>query len=127
MIFDKDFISQLLVKADLSERQRQNFDLRNSDADTSQRMLNALQPGTKVPVHRHVDTAETVICVCGKMEEIFYESVNADNTEFKEISRTLLCPTDGIYGMQIEAGVWHSINVIVPSVIFEAKDGAYKG
>lgn len=126
MIFDKIFLDELLQKATVSERLRQNFDLRNSSADTSQRMFNALQPGTKVQIHRHEDTSETVICVCGRLEEIFYEPVNADNSEFKEISRILLCPNEGKFGMQIPTGVWHSINVIEPSVIFEAKDGAYK-
>lgn len=127
MIFNKEFICQLLEKAASSERLRQNHDLRNSAADTSQRMMNALQPGTQVPIHRHTDTAETVICISGRLEEIFYESANIDNTEFKEISRFMLCPSEGNYGMQIPAGTWHSINVIEPSVIFEAKDGAYKG
>lgn len=126
MIFNKDFICQLLDNANLSERLRQNYDLRNSAADTSQRMMNALQPGTQVPIHKHTDTAETVICISGRLEEIFYESTNIDNTEFKEISRFMLCPSEGNYGMQIPAGTWHSINVIEPSVIFEAKDGAYK-
>lgn len=127
MIFDKNFICRLLESASSSERLRQNYDLRNSSADTSQRMMNALQPGTQVPIHRHIDTAETVICVSGRLEEILYESTNTDNTEFKEISRFMLCPSEGNYGMQIPAGTWHSINVIEPSVIFEAKDGAYKG
>lgn len=127
MIFNKDFICQLLDRANLSERLRQNYDLRNSAEDTSQRMMNALQPGTRVPIHRHTDTAETVICISGRLEEIFYESANIDNSEFKEISRFMLCPSEGNYGMQIPAGTWHSINVIEPSVIFEAKDGAYKG
>lgn len=127
MIFNKDFICQLLDRANLSERLRQNYDLRNSAEDTSQRMMNALQPGTRVPIHRHTDTAETVICISGQLEEIFYESANIDNSEFKEISRFMLCPSEGNYGMQIPAGTWHSINVIEPSVIFEAKDGAYKG
>lgn len=126
MVFDKELMSHLLEKAGSSERLRQNLDLRNSDKDTSQRMLNALQPGTVVPVHRHTDTSETVICVCGKLEEILYESVNADATEFKEIERILLCPAEGRYGVQIPTGVWHSIYVLEPSVIFEAKDGAYK-
>lgn len=127
MIFDKDFICNLLERAASSERLRQNYDLRDSTEDTSQRMLNALQPGTKVPIHRHTDTAETVICVYGRLEEIFYEPINAEYTEFKETQRILLCPAEGNYGMQIPAGVWHSINVIEPSIIFEAKDGAYKG
>lgn len=126
IVFDNNFINQLLDNAKISERLRQNYDLRNSSADTSQRMLNALQHETKVPIHRHEDTSETVICVCGKLEEIFYEPVNGDNSEFRETSRILLCPDEGKFGIQIPAGVWHSINVIEPSVIFEAKDGAYK-
>lgn len=127
MIFDKDFICNLLERAASSERLRQNYDLRNSAEDTSQRMLNALQPGTKVPIHQHADTAETVICIYGRLEEIFYEPINAEHTEFKETQRILLCPAEGNYGMQIPSGVWHSINVIEPSIIFETKDGAYKG
>lgn len=127
MTFNKDFIYQLLEGAKLSERKRQNYDLRNSSEDTSQRMLNALQPGTIVPIHRHIDTSETVICLSGKLEEIFYDSVNDDKLQFKEISRHVICPTMGIYGMQIPAGTWHNINVIEPTVIFEAKDGPYRG
>lgn len=127
MFFDKKFIDNLLRDATTSERLRQNFDLRNSPDDTSQRMLNALQPGTNVPIHKHDFTTETVICICGKLEEIIYEPTSAYNNEFKEISRQLICPNEGKYGMQIPAGVWHSINVIEPSVIFEAKDGSYEG
>lgn len=126
MIFNEEFVTQLLNYAASSKRLRQNFDLRNSINDTSQRMLNALQPGTQVPIHRHEDTAETVICLYGKLEEIFYEPTNKENTEFRELSRILLCPTEGKYGMQIPINKWHSINVIEPSVIFEAKDGIYK-
>lgn len=127
VILDKHFIEGLLKKAEESARLRHNYDLRNSVSDTSQRMLNALQPGTQVPIHRHIDTAETVICVCGRLEEIFYEPINTEYTEFKETQRILLCPIEGNYGMQIPAGTWHSIHVLEPSVIFEAKDGAYKG
>lgn len=127
IILDKPLTESLLKKAEESARLRHNYDLRNSASDTSQRMLNALQPGTKVPIHRHTDTAETVICVCGRLEEIFYEATNAEHTEFKETQRILLSPAESNYGMQIPTGVWHSINVIEPSVIFEAKDGAYKG
>lgn len=126
MIFNKIIINQLLCQASNNERLRINLDLRNSSSDTSQRMLNALYPGTKVPIHKHEETSETIICICGRLEEIFYEPVNSDNSEFKETSRILLCPNEGKFGMQIPAGVWHSINVIEPSVIFEAKDGAYK-
>lgn len=126
-IFDKSFLNDLLVKANKSVRKRQNYDLRNSITDTSQRMLNALLPLTNVPIHQHDDTSETVICLSGKLEEIFYEPVNVENNEFREIARFVLEPKNGSMGMQIPAGVWHSIKVLEPSVIFEAKDGIYKG
>lgn len=126
-IFDQKFIAELFQKADESLRKRQNYDLRTSSADTSQRMLNALMPETVVPIHRHEDTSETVICLCGRLEEIFYEPVNKEMTEFKEIERFELCPNKGKMGLQVPKGVWHTIAVKEPSVIFEAKDGAYKG
>ena len=138
MEFDKDFLGKLFEQAVTNPRLRQNFDLRTSPADTSQRMLNALLPGTKVPIHRHEDTTETVICLVGKLEEIIYEEVNeyiyvatsccGDVTrqrKIREISRQILSPAEGKFGIQIPAGAWHTINVIEPSVIFEAKDGAY--
>ena len=138
MEFDKDFLGKLFEQAVTNPRLRQNFDLRTSPADTSQRMLNALLPGTKVPIHRHEDSTETVICLVGKLEEIIYEEVNeyiyeatsccGDVTrqrKIKEISRQILSPAEGKFGIQIPAGAWHAINVIEPSVIFEAKDGAY--
>mgnify|MGYP002508556031 CR=1 FL=1 len=138
MKIDNILLDKLTAQAQASPRLRMNLDLRNSAADSSQRMLNALQPGTVVPIHRHENTDETVICLCGRLEEIIYEEVTeyeriltsggedvVKKSSFKEVSRQLLCPADGIYGMQIPAGTWHSINVIEPSVIFEAKDGAY--
>ena len=76
MDFDKEFLGKLLEQAMENPRLRQNIHLRTSSADTSQRMLNALQPGTEVPIHRHEKTAETVICLVGKLEEIIYEEVN---------------------------------------------------
>lgn len=129
MVIDQKLIEKLLKDSLNSDRLRLNYDMRTSVADTSQRMLNALQVGTNVPIHRHEDTSETVICVCGKLEEIFYELVHTERKEmkFKETSRELLCPAEGKFGIQIPANIWHSIRVIEPSVIFEAKDGAYKG
>ena len=136
---NKEFIEGLLEKAAESPRLRQNYDLRTSERDTSQRMLNALQPGTEVSIHRHEDTSETVICLKGRLEEIIYEEVveyvheQTSGTEdvmrkrgFKEVARHLLCPAEGRYGIQIPKGAWHTIRVLEPSVIFEAKDGAYK-
>ena len=123
-LFDHTFLDILLTSAAESPRLRMNHDLRNSSADTSKRMLNALLPGTVVPVHRHEDTAETVVCLRGRLWEVIYEEV--DNN-FCEVSRHLLCPAEGCHGMQVPAGAWHTIEVLEPSVIFEAKDGAYLG
>ena len=139
MLIDEILLGDLLAKAAESPRLRMNYDLRTTADDTSQRMLNALQPGTEVPIHRHEDTSETVVCLCGRLEEIIYEEVveyvseQTSRTEdvmqrrsFKEVERHLLCPAEGRYGMQIPMGAWHTIRVMEPSVIFEAKDGAYK-
>ena len=138
-IFNQEFLDELLMKALESPRLRQNYDLRTSEKDTSQRMMNALQPDTVVPIHRHEDTTETVVCLKGRLEEIIYEEVveyvkeQTSGTEdvmqqktFKEVARYLLCPAEGKYGIQIPKGAWHTIQVLEPSVIFEAKDGAYK-
>ena len=140
MEINKELLETLLVEAKENPRLRQNFDLRTSSADTSQRMLNALQPQTEVPIHRHEKTSETVICLVGKFEEIIYEEVNdyvhettscCDDVirqkSFKEVSRQILSPAEGKFGIQIPAGAWHTINIIEPSVILEAKDGAYRG
>lgn len=142
--FNNDFLAQLFQQAEGNERLRQNFDLRTSSADTSQRMLNALLPGTVVPIHRHEDTTETVVCLCGKMDEVIYEEVvtygkaapealpmgmDAQDVtrkvEYREVQRIRLCPAEGKYGCQVPKGAWHTVEVIEPSVIFEAKDGAY--
>lgn len=122
---DMEFIQSLLDEAAKAPRRRMNFDMRNSSKDTSQRMLNALLPGTQVSIHRHEATDESVICLCGRLEEIFYEECSSSEGGFKEIARYTLCPSEGKYGIQVPAGMWHSIHVIEPSVIFEAKDGAY--
>ena len=121
---NKELIERLFEQAKVSPRLRMNYDLRTSSADTSQRMLNALLPSTEVPIHRHEETTETVVCLCGRLDEIIYEEM-PDGT-FQEVSRHLLCPAEGCYGIQIPAGAWHTIHVLEPSVIFEAKDGAYK-
>ena len=121
---DKLLIERLFEQAKESPRLRMNYDLRTSSADTSQRMLNALLPGTEVAIHRHEETTETVVCLCGRLEEIIYEEM--PDCTFLELSRHLFCPSEGKYGIQIPAGAWHTIQVLEPSVIFEAKDGAYR-
>ena len=129
MIFNKSFLDSLLKQAAENPRLRQNFDLRTSPADTSQRMLNALLPGTAVPIHCHTDTTETVICLYGKLDEIIYEKHTAtDGTiSYRETQRIRLYPTENQYGCQIPKGAWHTVVILEPSVIFEAKDGMYVG
>lgn len=143
MEFDKDFLNKLFEQAANNPRLRQNFNLHTSSADMSQRMLNALLPGTVVPIHRHVDTTETVICLCGKLDEVIYEEVvsyendatgfsqgmDAQNVfrkvSYREVQRIRLCTAEAKYGCQIPKDAWHTVEVIESSVIFEAKDGAY--
>ena len=116
---DKTLISNLLAQAASNPRLRQNYDLRSSEADGSQRMLNALQPGTVVPVHRHPRSNESIVLLCGKAEEIFYDG------EGRETERLLMDPAAGSYGCVVPAGCWHSILALEPTVIMEAKDGRY--
>lgn len=119
MNLDEIFLSRLLKQAESSQRLRTNQDLRTSSLDTSQRMLNALLPGTEVAIHRHSKTSETVICLTGRMDEVFFDE------DGNETARIKLCPSEGRYGCQVPKGVWHTIEVYEPSVIFEAKDCAY--
>ena len=145
MEINKDLLDSLFEQAKENPRLRQNLDLRTSSADTSQRMLNALLPGTVVPIHRHEDTTETVVCLCGNLDEVIYEEVVSYSkalseeflqgidaqdvtrkVEYREVQRIHLCPAEAKYGCQIPKGAWHTVEVIEPSVIFEAKDGAYK-
>ncbi len=139
MIIDKKFLDALFVQAQSSPRLRQNFDLRTTPDDGSQRMMNALQPGTKVPIHRHVKTSETLICLEGCMDEIFFEELPnmdaggpihngetaMDESCFKEVARFSICPREGKYGIQIPPMTWHTVIVYEPSVIVETKDGPY--
>lgn len=125
MLLDNDFLNELLEQATNNPRLRQSYDLRTSAADTSQRMLNAMQPGTEVPIHRHEDTTETMICLHGTIDVVIYEPTT-DNGGWRELQRTRLCQAQCHYGFQIPQGAWHSVEVVEPSVIFEAKDGAYK-
>ena len=120
MIINSEILDDLTAKAKGSERLRMNYDLRTSSGDTSQRMLNALEPGTVVPVHRHPSTAETVIIVRGKVKEILFDECgNVAQEILMEVGGD--CPV-----LQIPAGQWHSIEALESgTVIFEAKDGAF--
>ena len=136
---DKQLICDMYDKAVVNPRLRQNMDLRNSGEDNSQRMLNALMPGTVVPIHRHPMSNETVICLFGKLVEVIYEEddiakdfpmgMDAQDVpsgrRFKESSRYMLDPSLGNFGCVVPAGAWHTVEVLEPSVIFETKDGKY--
>ena len=138
-LINTDLLDDLHKKARASERLRQNFDLRTTPEDGSQRMLNALEVGTKVPIHRHLKSSETVICLEGCLEWVFYEElpnmdaggavhdgeVVADESCFVETARFRACPREGQYGIQVPLGAWHSVVVNEKSTILEAKDGAY--
>ena len=119
MTIDNELIKQLFDQAAVNPRLRMNFDLRTSPEDGSQRMLNALLPGTRVPRHRHPYSSESVVAIRGAMDEILYDDSG------KETERIHLEPTLGNYGCQIPAGVWHSVEVFEPTMIFEAKDGRF--
>ena len=136
MEIDNKFISKLLSEAAENPRLRQNYDLRTSSDDNSQRMLNALLPGTVVPIHRHAHSTENVLLLHGKLVEVFYEEERpGDGIEQKqdmaigrrlhETARIVLDPSSGNYGCGVPAGVWHTVEILEPSVIYEAKDGKY--
>lgn len=119
MIITKDILDELTEKAKSSPRLRCNLDLRNSAEDKSQRMLNALEPGTIMPIHRHKGSSETCVCVRGHFEEYFYD---ADGN----LTDTIDMVTGGIV-LNIEKGQWHSLKCLESgTVLFEAKDGPYQ-
>ncbi len=139
-IINDNLLSVLHRKAKESERLRVNFDLRTTPEDNSQRMLNVLEPGTVVPIHRHMNTSETVLCLEGHLDWVIYEEeilpdrgpvaddveIAPEGQRFREVERYSLCPRDGNFGIQTPKGTWHSIEVYEPSTIFEGKDGAYE-
>ena len=119
MEINKEFLGKLFEQAVENPRLRQSYDLRTSSDDNSQRILNALLPGTVVPIHRHPNSNENVLLLYGKLVEIIYDENG------KEEERIHLDPTIGIYGCVIPPGAWHTVEVLEPSVIYEAKDGKY--
>ena len=119
MIIDKKKLEELTEKAKFSPRLRANFDLRNSPDDKSQRMLNALEPGTVMPIHRHKGSSETCVCICGHFEEYFYDSGG-------RLTETVDMRPGGVV-LNIDAGQWHSLRCLESgTILLEAKDGAYR-
>ena len=118
MIITQKILDELTAKAKASERLRANLDLRNSAEDQSQRMLNALEPGTVMPIHRHKNTSETCVCIRGHFEEYFYD-------EQGNLTDTIDMIAGGVV-LNIEKGQWHSLKCLeTGTVLLEAKDGAY--
>ena len=118
MVIDSKLLDSLSAQAKASPRLRQAMDLRNSASDGSQRMLNALEPGTVMPIHRHHNSSETVICVRGHFEEYFYDE-NGNLTETVDM-------VPGGVVLNIEKGRWHSLKSLESgTVLFDSKDGAY--
>lgn len=131
---NKEFLESLLSQAKDNPRLRQNYDLRTSVDDQSQRMLNALLPGTEVAIHRHPNSSESVVCLCGRMDVVVYDEVvtyvqdgedKKRKVSYNETKRISLAPVEGKFGCSIPKGAWHTVEVFEPSVIFEAKDRAY--
>lgn len=121
MIIDQTLLDSLTAQAKASPRLRMNLDLRNSAEDGSQRMLNALEPGTPLPIHRHRFSSETVVCLRGHLREIFYN----DNREVTEVID--LAPNSDCVALNIPIGQWHTVEVLESgTVIMEVKDGKYE-
>ena len=119
MIIDKKILDELSAQAKASPRLRMAMDLRNSSEDLSQRMLNALEPGTVMPIHRHKGTSETCICIRGHFEEYFYD-------EQGNLTDTIDMVPGGVM-LNIEKGQWHSLKCLESgTILLEAKDGAYR-
>ena len=134
LIIDNKLLDTLFTKANDNPRFRLNYDLRTSVGDQSQRMLNALLPGTEVVIHRHPNSSESVVCLCGRMDVVVYDEVvtyvqdgedKKQKVSYNETERISLAPVEGKFGCSIPKGAWHTVEVFEPTVIFEAKDRAY--
>lgn len=136
MIINNQLLDTLSSQAKASPRLRQAYDLRNTPEDNSQRMLNALEPGTVMPIHRHRKSSETICMVRGKMVMRFYDDNGNVTDEFLMAPTSLHslpsilegeCNEPTIPMIQVEAGQWHSLEVLEEgTVVFEAKDGSYE-
>lgn len=115
-------LDKLTEKAKASPRLRMNLDLRNGDGDQSQRMLNAIEPGSPLPIHRHQNTSETVVCLRGRLVWEFYDELERICTERIELS-----PNGQVVALNVPAGQWHTVKALESgSVILEMKDGPYE-
>ena len=121
MKIDNILLDKLTAQAQASPRLRMNLDLRNSEGDSSQRMLNAIEPGSVVPIHRHQKTSETVVVLRGRVVEEYYSSDGAVEATYD------LAVGGPICALNIPAGQWHALRALEPgTVILEMKDGPYE-
>lgn len=122
MKITQTILDKLTEEAKASPRLRMNMDLRNSDSDSSQRMLNAIEPGSPLPIHRHQKTSETVVCLRGRLVEEYYDELERVCTERIELS-----PNGPVVALNIPAGQWHTVRALESgTVILEMKNGAYE-
>lgn len=120
MVIDSNLLDITTNQAKSNPRLRQSFDMRNSDEDKSQRMLNALEPGTIMPIHRHRNSSETMIVIRGRLKEYFYDEQGNVTGEWD------CAPDSDCIGINIPAGQWHNLECLESgTVLFEAKDGAW--
>ncbi len=119
MIIDKTLLDEVSERAKSSERLRMNYNLHDSLDAKAQRLLNALEPGTILPIHRHRHTAETYLLLRGRIDVVFYNDMGGVTERYE------LNPEENRYGVHIPKGQWHTIEVRESSVIFEVKDGPY--
>lgn len=121
MVINKQLLDNLTAQAKTNPRLRQHFDLRNTPEDKSQRILNAMEPGTILPIHRHRSSSETIVMLRGRGLWHYYDD-NGKPTETIEIS------ADGIVcGVSVPKGQWHNSEILESgTVILETKDGAWE-
>ena len=129
MTIDKKLLDSLTAAAKASPRLRMYYDLRNSAEDGSQRMLNAIEPGSPLPIHRHRHSSETVVCLRGRLQEVFYNesggSTGSPNLVETEVIE--LAPGGDCVALNIPIGQWHTVRVLESgTVILECKDGPYE-
>ena len=121
MILSQQLLDTLTAQAKVSPRLRMNLDLRNSPEDGSQRMLNAIEPGSVLPIHRHRRSSETVVCLRGRLREVFFN----DSGEVTEVID--LAPGSDCVALNIPMGQWHTVESLESgTVILECKDGKYE-
>ena len=120
MIIDKALLDQVSEQAKASPRLRMNYNFHQSLDDKCHQMLNAIEPGTDIPIHRHPDKDESFVVLRGKVRSTTYKD------DGSVIERVVLCQEDGLYGVDIPKGVWHKLESLESgSVVFECKEGPF--